>query len=118
MAQRRNVHHLTVNALVYGPSGGGVRSVSFADASVLSVLSMFVSAVVMLYPCIVVSVDESLCINSDETSLREQCIGAKATVSLAFDFCFLSWIASWVDKQLFHPLRDSLDAPVHVYWRL
>lgn len=53
--------------IAYVPFGGGVQSFSFADASILSVVSMFVGAVGMLSPCVWVSIERSLCVTSDET---------------------------------------------------
>lgn len=68
--------------MAYVPSCVGVQSCSFADAFVLSVLSMFVCIVVTFFSWVGSFDDESLCDTPDATQSSGRCIGAMVTIRM------------------------------------
>lgn len=93
--------------MAYGLSGGGAQRCSFADASVSSIVSIFVTAVDRFFSCVRVSVDESLCITSDATSPSGWCISAKVIVRWFFAFGVSPLAASWTPQRVFNFSADS-----------
>lgn len=74
--------------ILYSPFCGIFRSCSFAETSILSVLSSFACVVVMLSARMGGSVDESLCSTSDATLSCGRCVVTKVTVRWSFAYSF------------------------------
>lgn len=76
--------------ILYDSSGHDARRSSFPDKSISSVLYIFVDAVLMLPLYVMVSIEASLCITSDATSLKRPLIVGRVTVGSFFPFSFSS----------------------------